>query len=257
MILRQSGDIKYEKEWECWSELSNQQMIRPAHPCRINITVFAKNFEPEITPGQSSAHPTPTINRKTVDLDDPMPANPDAVSLQPTHPSPQDGEVHSPRVTTIPDSEKHEQSTHREVCKHDQGTYFHALPKWEQNQLIQIHKNLGHPSNERLAKALQSNGQRPEMVKAALELKCGICAASSAPKHQRPGRLKPLLDFNHRIYVDGIKWTNKKFSLVSCRRCWDTFSCCLHCPSTLDQRCDCLAESALAELGRSSTGDES
>ena len=149
------------------------------------------------------------MNRETAALDDPMPANPDIVSLQPMHPSPQNGEVRSPRVTTTPDSERPEQLVHREVCRHDQGTYFHALPKWEQNQLIQIHKNLGHPSNERLAKALQANGQRPEMVKAALELKCGICAASSAPKHQRPGRLKPLLDFNHRVYVDGIKWTNK------------------------------------------------
>ncbi|CAL1150736.1 unnamed protein product [Cladocopium goreaui] len=82
--------------------------------------------------GQSSTHPTPTVNRETGALDDPMPANPEIVSLQPMHPSPQNGEVHSPR-------------------------------------------------------ALQSNGQRPEMVKAALELKCGICAASSAPKHQRPG----------------------------------------------------------------------
>jgi hypothetical protein len=47
MILRPSGDIRYEKEWECWSDLSNRQMIRPAHPCRINITVFAKEFESE------------------------------------------------------------------------------------------------------------------------------------------------------------------------------------------------------------------
>jgi hypothetical protein len=28
------------------------------------------------------------------------------------------------------------------------------------------------------------------------------------PKHQRPATLKPLLDFNHRIYVDGVNWTN-------------------------------------------------
>jgi hypothetical protein len=48
------------------------------------------------------------------------------------------------------------------------------------------------------------------MVKAALELRCSICANSAGPKHQRPGRLKPLLDFNHRIYLDGIKWTNQQ-----------------------------------------------
>ena len=41
MILRPSGEIKYERDWEQWSELSNRQLIRPAHPCRINATVFA------------------------------------------------------------------------------------------------------------------------------------------------------------------------------------------------------------------------
>ena len=71
-----------------------------------------------------------------------------------------------------------------------------------------MHRNLGHPSNERFAKALQANGQRPEMVRAAAELKCATCAANSAPKHQRPSHLKELLDFNYRVYLDGIKWTN-------------------------------------------------
>ena len=72
-----------------------------------------------------------------------------------------------------------------------------------------MHRNLGHPSNERLAKALQANGQRPEMVRAAAELKCSVCAAHAAPKHQRPSHLKELLDFNYRIYLDGIKWANR------------------------------------------------
>lgn len=73
---------------------------------------------------------------------------------------------------------------------------------------MKIHKNLGHPSNDRLARTLQASQQRPELVRAAMELPCAACAANRPPSHQRPGRLKPLLDFNHRIYVDGIQWHN-------------------------------------------------
>ena len=39
MLHRVSQDIKYERHWEQWTSLSN----RPAHPCRINITVFARD----------------------------------------------------------------------------------------------------------------------------------------------------------------------------------------------------------------------
>ena len=210
MILRPSGEIKYEKEWERWSELSNRRLIRPAHPCRINVTVFAKDFEPKESPSQSSTTPVARDRHNPVTFDQPMPANFDAVPEPSDHQAPRDVDEHPTRDTTSTDSVPKMEGQSTEIRRSDQGSYFHALPKWEQSQLITIHKNLGHPSNERLARALQFNGQRPEMVKAALELKCSICANSAGPKHQRPGSLKPLLDFNHRIYLDGIKWTNHK-----------------------------------------------
>ena len=212
MVLRPSGDIRYEREWEKWADLSNRQLIRPAHPCRINITVFAKEFEATVTPSQSSLSPMPTADTRTENPEVLMPENPpyEPMSMQPTPPMPAEGEDLPSQDTTSPVSEKKIHAHQSEICRNEQSSYFQALPRWEQNQLLTIHKNLGHPSNERLARALQANGQRPEMVKAAFELKCSICAASSAPKHPRPGRLKPLLDFNHRIYLDGIKWTNKQ-----------------------------------------------
>jgi hypothetical protein len=209
MILRPSGEIKYEREWEKWSELSHRQLIRPAHPCRINITVFAKDFEARETPGQPSTPPEVSTSRETVITDQPMPADFDITSVPPVHQAPPDGDEHPQRDTTSTASVPKTECVPSEINRQEQGSQFQALPKWEQSQLLTIHKNLGHPSNERLARALQSNGQRPEMVKAALELKCSICANSTGPKHQRPGRLKPLLDFNHRIYLDGIKWTNQ------------------------------------------------
>ena len=92
----------------------------------------------------------------------------------------------------------------------DQTLRFRSLPKWEQQQIIHMHKNLGHPSNDRLSRALQTAGYRPDVSQAALELKCQVCARCSPPKHQRPAALKPMLDFNHRIYIDGVNWTNSQ-----------------------------------------------
>ena len=97
-----------------------------------------------------------------------------------------------------------------EIQVKHQDQRFRSLPKWEQQEIMNMHKNLGHPSNDRLSKALQVAGYRVEVVQAALELKCHIRAACSPPKHQRPGAIKSLLDFNHKVYIDGINWKNAK-----------------------------------------------
>jgi hypothetical protein len=86
-----------------------------------------------------------------------------------------------------------------EIQLEHQSFRFRSLPKWEQQTILRMHKNLGHPSNDRLAKALQINGARAEVVQAALEIRCAICAANAPPKHARPATLKPLLDFNHKV----------------------------------------------------------
>jgi hypothetical protein len=219
MILRPSGTIQYEKEWEKWDQLSHRQLIRPAHACRINCTVFAQD-NPEVTriPNPISPQETPSDesvsephdpeqssgsdqNAAPLDETSPLPApTDDSASSAPA----QRGSETCPNATTNPMSDQV-----LEISRKDQTSEFQALPKWEQSQLLLMHRNLGHPSNERFAKALQANGQRPEMVRAAAELKCSVCAANAAPKHQRPSRLKELLDFNYRIYLDGIKWTSR------------------------------------------------
>jgi hypothetical protein len=97
-----------------------------------------------------------------------------------------------------------------EINRGQQGLRFKMLPKWEQQWLLRVHKNLGHPSNDRLVKALQMQGAHPGLVQAAQELACQICKSQEPPKSARPARLKPMLDFNHRIYLDGIDWTNSQ-----------------------------------------------
>ena len=226
MILRPSGSIQYEKEWEKWDNLSHRQLVRPAHACRINCTVFAQNRPEENNPkrapiipsdspedlsthgshdGSSEQPSSSSRSAEPVDHEQPLPTQTPTECPASSEPAPRDSET-CPDDTMSPMSDQVPQS---EITRQEQTSQFKALPKWEQSQLLLMHRNLGHPSNERLAKALQANGQRPEMVRAAAELRCSVCAANAAPKHQRPSHLKELLDFNYRIYLDGIKWTNR------------------------------------------------
>ncbi|CAL1138230.1 unnamed protein product [Cladocopium goreaui] len=147
MIIRSTAAVKFETHWEKWPELSNRQLIRPAHSCRLNVTMFAKDQEPTSTEeSQRSDSVSPSItvdsppqSESTTKDDEARPAEPTislAPDLTPSHPSEQVS----------------------------QSTSVLKLPKWERQKLMQIHKNLGHPTNERLAKALRNAGQRPEMV---------------------------------------------------------------------------------------------
>ena len=155
--------------------------------------------------GSSEQPSSSSRSAEPVDHEQPLPTQTPTECPASSEPAPRDSET-CPDDTMSPMSDQVPQS---EITRQEQTSQFKALPKWEQSQLLLMHRNLGHPSNERLAKALQANGQRPEMVRAAAELKCSICAANAAPKHQRPSHLKELLDFNYRIYMDGIKWTNR------------------------------------------------
>ena len=199
MLHRGSQDIKFERYWERWTSLSNRQLVRPAHPCRINITVFAK--DPTASASSSSSLPENV----------PMPQS--QVSPAEMHENPPFSESDRPASDTTTEVKAPDHETpvdQMQTRLMDQTFRFRSLPKWEQQQIIHMHKNLGHPSNDRLSRALQTAGYRPDVSQAALELKCQVCAKCSPPKHQRPATLKTMLDFNHRIYIDGVNWTNSQ-----------------------------------------------
>ena len=206
MIQRHTDEVKYEKHWEKWTELSKRQLIRPAHQCRINVTMFARDKttlsseERATSSGTTAAEPIEQrpIAQNSEDLNSQNATDRD--TQNPGHHDAAPGEQSIPETTS---SEPNVDSTTETSYNR-----FKGLPKWEQHQIMTMHKNLGHPSNDRLAKALQVAGFRSDIVQAALELRCPICAACSPPKHQRPGSLKPLLDFNNKIYIDGVKWQN-------------------------------------------------
>ena len=230
ILERGTGTIKYEKDWEKWVHLANRQLIRPAHACRINVTMFAKPWPVENDSSQSSQDVNPMPPMPEPASEQPAPSQTESGHADPVTATPltsdnvpisHEAEVPENNPEGIQDNNSNPTSTsHADNRTHavmpgerpirQTGPNFRALPRWEQRMIIQMHKNLGHPSNDRLSRALQVAGYRPEIVHASQELECSTCSARSPPKHQRPAILKPIREFNSRIYVDGIKWTNSQ-----------------------------------------------
>lgn len=182
-LERHSGNLLIDEEWESWESLSHRQLIRPSPECRINITAFAAN---------------PVDNPATL---------PDK-SFQPEMIIPQSSPE---RISQAPEVSVSSLSPSQfaDLNNGQQSESFKKLSKEEQIALLRSHKNLGHPSPDRLSTVLRQQGFRPEIVRAAMELQCSTCQAQVQPKHARPSTLKDDLDFNDRISIDGLSWTNK------------------------------------------------
>ena len=185
ILHRSTGEVQFERDWEQWSTLSNRQLVRRAHSCRLKITAFACNppqRDPPSSPNVPNSEPMGDLQSKP------------------------ETEQNQNRMSS--ESEMSSKPQVPEICGSQQGLKFRSLSKDEQAMILRMRKKLGHPSNEKFSQATQVQGHRPEIIQAILELKCAVCAKSSQPKHQRPSTLKPSLDFNDKIMIDGISWTN-------------------------------------------------
>ena len=193
LLHRTTGKIQIEKHWEDWTKLSQRQLVRKAHPCKINITAFGVN---------------PKVNQailpKAIDC---MPKEVASSSSQKTDQSPEISDRSPSDPTTAGPMEKPEDHVEEKFV---QSHRIKALSKAERSMLDKMHKNLGHPSNIRLSQALQMSGHRAEVVQASLELRCAACEKCLPPKHQRPASLRPFLDFNCKVFLDGMQWTNSQ-----------------------------------------------
>ena len=194
-LKRGTTQIYTEDQWENWEQLSQRQLVRPSHQCRINITVFACNpivSSPSSEPARcSECKDTPSASTDAGDVD---------------QDSRRSGDINVPHDTTQPTQSLQQQEQHHP--EPEQHERFIALSKEEQQLIQRSHQNLGHPNPERLSAILRQQGFRPEVCQAALQWKCPTCAQHSAPKSGRPGTIRDDSDFNDRISIDGITWTN-------------------------------------------------
>ncbi|CAE7480196.1 unnamed protein product [Symbiodinium sp. CCMP2592] len=68
--------------------------------------------------------------------------------------------------------------------------------------VAKLHRNTGHVSKRRLARALAVSGAPPVVIRAALELRCEICAEEARPKTRMPASLPRASHFGDRVHGD-------------------------------------------------------
>lgn len=204
---RGSGEIRAEEEWEPWESLAKRNLIRPSHATRICITLFARE-KPSPVPMTGSANPPCMTGSRESDSQQPLSENsPDQVATEENEDNLQQSQ---PSSTEQHASQEISSSQVADLHSPQQSARFRSLPKDEQVALLRAHKNLGHPSGERLSTLLRAQGFRAEVAQAALDLKCSTCQEQQQPKLARPGSIRDELDFNDRICMDELEWVNKE-----------------------------------------------
>ena len=94
MIHRQTGEIRFEKDWERWPQLSKRQLIRPSHSCRISVTMFARDFETvRSSEPASGSHEPPFVPRPDSDQ-----SAPSTGAMQPEHDTTRDQSDPTPTI---------------------------------------------------------------------------------------------------------------------------------------------------------------
>eukprot|EP00438_Fugacium_kawagutii_P026759 Skav216449 [mRNA] locus=scaffold50:462658:469839:- [translate_table: standard] len=68
--------------------------------------------------------------------------------------------------------------------------------------LRRLHQNLGHPRRADLARHLRLSGAKEEVVKAAHQLRCGVCERHLNPGTRRPAKVMVSMDFGHELGID-------------------------------------------------------
>ena len=71
---------------------------------------------------------------------------------------------------------------------------------------MRLHKNLGHPAPETLARHLTIAKASPHVIQGAKEFVCDACVESTQPRHQRPAKLHEPQEFNDTVGLDGFFW---------------------------------------------------
>ena len=115
------------------------------------------------------------------------------------------------------------------------GPKFRLLQPHEKQDLVKLHKNLGHPDPNVLSQHLKASGASEHVVEIAKEYICDACVETTRFRHQRPAKLHEPKEFNDLLGIDGFFWTGKKDFQVMIFHCIDEASL-FHLGRRLDNR---------------------
>ena len=86
------------------------------------------------------------------------------------------------------------------------GPKFLTLPSVDRREIVKAHKK----SWTSVKCLLKQQGARSTVLDGVQDFPCSVCSSQSPPKHSRPRTIKESLDFNDRIAIDGLKFTNSQ-----------------------------------------------
>lgn len=187
-LHRQSEKLLIEDSWEAWENLAKRQLVRSSHPCKFHITIFARNPD--------SDEPVSQPPRDLTDLDGRSLPNVDITG------------TNDPGINPSDSSRSPMQNADLQQGKH--GPKFLKLPQAIRQMILKAHVNLGHPSKEKLQELFRQQGYDFNIVEGISDLACSTCLMHSKPKSSRPGAIHVPMDFNDRISIDGLKFTNQQ-----------------------------------------------
>ena len=183
MIRRHDGALVVETHWEQWGLLPKTRQVRANHACKLNITAFGSALE--------------TVTQDAMD-------NSRSSAIE---------SINEP-IVTAGESQEHEiagcsrERVHAESSDPGQGWAYRQLSGAERQWLAKIHKNLGHPSPDRLAQTLLGQGYQSRIVEAARQYQCSTCMEGKHGSLARPATLRDPLGFNDRVSMDGLIFSN-------------------------------------------------
>ena len=185
-IHRQTGEI-HETDTENWHNMTRARRIRSHVPSKLMLTASGTKQEsppvrlPEDRPDDSKEVEPPSAIRA----------------------NPRDFDVSSRTTNEVPEG-----WAPPPVPLH--GPLFRNLNSQEKQDLVKLHKNMGHPDPQKLALHLEALGAQPHIIAAAREFVCDACVESTHTKHQRPSQLHDAKEFNELVGIDGFYWTGRK-----------------------------------------------
>ena len=217
---RQTGEISDSGNEE-WHNLTRSQRIRKSIPSKLTITMFGSL--PAAGPEPRDLNRVPENSTAGTEVSPPADGD-----LQPQ--SSASRVLRSDQLPQVcqPDPHRSNSDLPMEgwapppIPLH--GPKYRNLDQQEKRQLVQLHKNLGHPDPLVFANHLKDQGALDHIVEAARDYVCDACVESTHTKHQRPSKLHEPKDFNDLVGIDGFYWTGRAGFQVLVFHCIDEAS---------------------------------
>ena len=234
-IRRKTEDIHVD-EWEPWENLSNRGLRKKGVAARLSMTVFASaqpleqstTAQPSVPTSADANNPSnqrrvldaaqiPDAKRHCHDRESPetIPMQPDRTlnSHENIHERPLSDTPtpHQDHMNIEPDSATESITPHHiDLASQKHGPLFQQLDAEEQNWLLKLHRNLGHPGAMKLREFCKQLNCPERITKAVSDIRCSTCQETKGPAISRPSAIHEPCDFGDIVSMDGVVWKNSK-----------------------------------------------